>query len=306
MSAGWAKLHNALWSSAKWMRVSLAAQGMWTTAVAYSSSMRTYGRIDGHLLPLFRGTPELADELVAAGLWDVDGDGWMIHDWDDHQTSREHAEAVSAKRAAAGRKGGSARRPKSTPDHPEVAVTSDDKQFAKHPEATTSKPKQEEEEEEEEEQTPPQPPTGGEADGQLFDLPEKPKARRRTGVYDDAFEAFWAAWPKRRTDSSGKKAAAAAWAAAVHGTKTKPGRIDAPALQAAVERFAADPNLPPEQFIPNATTWLNGDRWENGPLPARGGASAGLQRGLDTVAQLRAMRDAGQLPSQQTQIRRIA
>ena len=81
MSAGWAKLHNDLWSSRKWMSISLAAQGLWTTAVAYSNTMRTYGKLEGHLLPLFRGTPELAAELVDAGLWDVDGDGWQIHDW---------------------------------------------------------------------------------------------------------------------------------------------------------------------------------------------------------------------------------
>jgi hypothetical protein len=34
-------------------------------------------------------------------------------------------------------------------------------------------------------------------------------------------------------------------------------------------RFAHDPNLPVEQFIPHPATWLNAGRWEDGPLPAR-------------------------------------
>lgn len=47
-----------------------------------------------------------------------------------------------------------------------------------------------------------------------------------------------------------------------------------------MERYAADPNLPTDpQYIPNATTWLNNDRWENGPLPPRGGTSNRPQAG---------------------------
>lgn len=288
MSAGWAKLHNDLWSSRKWMSVSLAAQGLWTTAVAYSNTMRTYGQLDGHLLPLFRGTPELAAELVEAGLWDTDGDGWQIHDWDDHQTSREHAETVSAKRSAAGRKGGQKSRLKHTANPTEVSVTSDSKQSAKQTEATPSKSKQEEEVEEEEQLTPPTPPQG--------ELLAAPAPVKRAGVYPDAFEAWWAVWPKRQSDTSGKKAAFGSWERATRGTSRKPARVSVEALQESVEQYAADPNLPPESFIPNATTWLNNDRWENGSLPPRGGPGGGrpdpLSQGLATTARLRAAREA--------------
>ena len=34
-------------------------------------------------------------------------------------------------------------------------------------------------------------------------------------------------------------------------------------------RFAHDRNLPDAEFIPHPTTWLNGDRWQDGPLPER-------------------------------------
>jgi hypothetical protein len=36
-------------------------------------------------------------------------------------------------------------------------------------------------------------------------------------------------------------------------------------------RFGNDPNLPDEQFIPHPSTWLNQDRWIDGPLPLRYG-----------------------------------
>lgn len=36
-----------------------------------------------------------------------------------------------------------------------------------------------------------------------------------------------------------------------------------------VARYAADPNLPPMQFIPHATTWLNRASWDDEPLPER-------------------------------------
>lgn len=293
MSAGWAKLHNDLWSSRKWMSISLAAQGLWTTAVAYSNTMRTYGKLEGHLLPLFRGTPELAAELVDAGLWDVDGDGWQIHDWDDHQTSREHAESVSAKRAAAGRKGGQKSRLKRQPDSTETPLTSDSKQSAKQTEATPSKPKQEEEEEEEqEEQLSPLPPQGGE----LLLSPEPPRKRSGARVYPDAFEVLWSVWPKT---GDTKRTAYTAWEKATRGSSRIGPRISESELLEAVKRFAADPNLPgpaENRFIPALSVWINQDRWENGPLPPRGGPGGGrpdpLSQGLATAARLRAEREA--------------
>lgn len=125
---------------------------------------------------------------------------------------------------------------------------------------------------------PPNPPTGG-VQGEL--IPSKPGEEKQPAAsgYPDAFEAVWAAWPKRRTDSAGKKAAHTAWARAVIGTAKRPARVDAGTVLAAVEAYAADPNLPPEQYQPNLTTWLNQDRWENGPLPVRAGSRSRPEAG---------------------------
>jgi hypothetical protein len=63
------------------------------------------------------------------------------------------------------------------------------------------------------------------------------------------FDRFWSAYPRK----IGKGAAQKAWAAAVR--KADPDRIIE-----AVERYAwpEDPS-----FIPHASTWLNGQRWED-------------------------------------------
>lgn len=125
---------------------------------------------------------------------------------------------------------------------------------------------------------PPNPPTGG-GQGEL--IPAEPVEEKRTAaaVYPDAFEDAWAAWPKRRSDSAGKKAAYAAWNRAVVGTAKRKPRATAGAILDAVKAYAADPNLPPEQYMPNMTTWLNQDRWLNGPLPARAGSGNRPQAG---------------------------
>ncbi|MBF6460200.1 hypothetical protein IU433_14255 [Nocardia puris] len=72
------------------------------------------------------------------------------------------------------------------------------------------------------------------------------------------FVEFWDIYP-RRTDKGGARKA---YAKAI--TRTDPALI----LDGA-RRFAADPNLPEAQFIPHASTWLNNERWTDGPLPTR-------------------------------------
>lgn len=306
MTTGWAKLHNSLWSDKKWMRASLAARGLWASAVSYSNAMKTYGRIDGHLLALFQGTPELAAELVATGLWDEDGEGWQIHDWEQHQTSRERAEATSRVRAESGRRGGKASKQNRT----DSSVTSDDKQFAKQREANASKPKQEEEVEVEEEGT-----TTAQissAQSELLTLPGTPRKRGRAFVYPDAFEAWWKVWPKA---GDTKRTAHTAWEKATKGNSRNAPRIAIAELQTAVEHYAADPNLPPDQFIPMASRWLNEDRWETGALPRRSGTSgrpqagdthAAMQRSHSAAQAYREIEESGYYDQQQITTRRNA
>jgi hypothetical protein len=78
-------------------------------------------------------------------------------------------------------------------------------------------------------------------------------------LYDDLdFQTFWSFYPRRMN----KRAAVKAWVAAVKETPAQN-------IIEGAARFGADPNLPQPQFIPYPATWLNNERWSDGPLPER-------------------------------------
>ena len=93
----------------------------------------------------------------------------------------------------------------------------------------------------------------------------------------NAFQAFWSTYPKK----AGKIAAEKAFEKAVK-TVGNP----TPILEGA-RRLRDDPNLPTgaeARFIPHPATWLNQGRWEDDPLPPRGGA--GMSASDQTIANL--------------------
>lgn len=79
-----------------------------------------------------------------------------------------------------------------------------------------------------------------------------------------SFDAFWSVYPLKRDKGAAKKA----WPKAVR----LAGGPDAIILGA--ERFASDPNRV-DQFTPYPATWLNGERWDDPPLPSRLSAKNG-------------------------------
>jgi len=91
-----------------------------------------------------------------------------------------------------------------------------------------------------------------------------------------SFDEFWKVYPRR----AGKQAAAAKWV-----QLGKKG-IDLHAVLEGARRFAADPNLPEQQFIPHPITWLNQGRWEDDPLPPRDGGArlSAADRARATIA----------------------
>ena len=271
-------------------RIRRAAIGLWTIAGSWCADYETDGAVPEYMLEEFDAEPEEVAALVDAELWERTEDGVAFRNWGEFQPTRAQLDEKRAQTAERVQKFRQKKRQNRTED----PVTSDDGNAVTGalvtqvkrsprtrpvpvPDPITN--------------TPPTP-------SDQLDLLDAPEPRKRGGafVYPDAFESFWAVWPKRRTDTAGKKAAHASWHRAVNGTAKKHPRTTVAELQAAVELYAADPNLPPENFIPNATTWLNNDRWENGPLPPRGGPGGGrpdpLSQGLATAARLRAAREA--------------
>ena len=82
----------------------------------------------------------------------------------------------------------------------------------------------------------------------------------KTSGTKPGFAEFYLIYPRK----VGKEAARKAFEKAAKST-------DPEAIIEGASRFAADPNLPEKQFIPHPATWLNAGRWEDEPLPHRGG-----------------------------------
>ena len=80
---------------------------------------------------------------------------------------------------------------------------------------------------------------------------------------EQVFEEFWQAFPRERRTA--KRQCRQKFTKAVK-DGTPPSEIIA-----AARRYAADPNRAPA-YTASPLTWLNQGRWEDGPLPPRGGA----------------------------------
>jgi len=88
---------------------------------------------------------------------------------------------------------------------------------------------------------------------------KKPSAKKPAGKGDDAFDAFWAAYPRK----ADKKKARQAWTRAIRDA-------DPETIIAGAESYAADPNRV-DQYTKLPASWLNAGAWENGALPERTG-----------------------------------
>lgn len=114
----WARVDDQWFAHRKVVPLSLEARGLWTTVLSWSCAHRT-DHVSRHMVVFLAGFDDveyLCDELVTAGMWHPDADGWTIHDWDDYQER-----SLSEKRAEAGRKGGSASRQQANTKQNEVA-----------------------------------------------------------------------------------------------------------------------------------------------------------------------------------------
>lgn len=102
---------------------------------------------------------------------------------------------------------------------------------------------------------------------------------------DMAFAEFWASYPRR----AGKGAARLAWA------KARRKGVLPEVIVAGARQYAADPNRT-EQFTAHPATWLNQERWDDDPLPARGPTST-MGRTVNAFAQVAAAVSASSAPA---------
>jgi hypothetical protein len=106
MKESWFRVHTSILDSPKFERISLAARGLWVSLGALARDRESGGRLtrrDGSPMDAARIAREigyhvdevapLLDELVGAGLLDIEDDGaYRLHDWDEWQTRAEERE----------------------------------------------------------------------------------------------------------------------------------------------------------------------------------------------------------------------
>jgi hypothetical protein len=73
--------------------IRLQAVGLWTLAGNWSARQLTDGRVPRFMLPEFGAEVSHGTALVDAGLWRVEGDDYVFHDWSDYQQTRTQVHA---------------------------------------------------------------------------------------------------------------------------------------------------------------------------------------------------------------------
>lgn len=77
------------------------AINVYVFGLSYCGHQETDGHIPVYALRVIHARPIDAQTLVNAGLWERNGDGWIVHDWADYQRSPEYR--VAHKRAVCAR-----------------------------------------------------------------------------------------------------------------------------------------------------------------------------------------------------------
>jgi hypothetical protein len=109
---------------------------------------------------------------------------------------------------------------------------------------------------------------------------KKTKEKKYTPDTFERFDEFWQSYPRK----VGKNSALKAYTTARSRFGGSLQEFEAVMVQGAL-RLAQDPNLPPSQYVPYPTTWLNREGWNDDPYPER-------QRTPEEIAaQAKALRD---------------
>jgi hypothetical protein len=104
----WVKLDDGLHGHPKAAKAGLEALGLHMLALTHCSAYLTDGRVSAEFVigKALKRSEALAGRLVDAGLWELNCDGWVIHDYLIYNPSREKVlakRAAESERKAAGR-----------------------------------------------------------------------------------------------------------------------------------------------------------------------------------------------------------
>lgn len=274
----WFKVDDKFHSHPKVMELTTGAVGLWTLAGTWCADYLTDGEIRRGQIRRLGGSESEAQELVEAGLWITTEDGYQFENWNDYQPTRE---SVEGEREAARERQRKRReqREKNKRDNKSVTEGSQRDTGVTHTpvrgEFVTPVP-----------EPVPEVPKGtsktmstADADGpcEEFELAVIDQPEPTGPTTDELFTRFWDEYPRKE----GKTKARDAFAKAIK-------RADPRQIIEGAHRYTTDPNRSPS-FTKLAKTWLNGDHWQDPPLPPRedgtGPRKTAYERELEVSAQ---------------------
>ena len=231
----WFKVDDAFSVHPKAIKAGNKAIGLWTRAGSWCAQQLTDGHVPAYVVPMLGGDDEDAEALIGVRLWVAVDGGYQFRDWSDYQPSKE---SVQAEREAARERQRRAREAAKVKRHGvtspvtngvTVGVTNAEVQAQSRS---------------------PHP---------IPSHPDQNTAARAAATA--AFDEFWAVYPKK----AAKGQAVKAYRAAVK-------KVDAATILAALRAqlpWFASQEKPDGDFRPNASSWLNGERWadELSPRP---------------------------------------
>lgn len=252
----WFKVDDRLPLNRKMAGVSLAAVGLWVEGGSWASGAQTGGTIPKQLLRLLHveSSEKLADELVAAGLWEDDGNQWRIHDFFDYNPTAKEVEDLKASRSKAGRSGGlksgESRRSKREANREAKTKQNRSKPRSKNeavpvpvPYISTNV------------DISPKPPTGVESDEEQIREPSSEPTVE--------FTQFWSLYPNHDYED----------AAVREFRRVRRRRVSLVALLQGAQMLRDEHRDP--RYIPAASKWLHDGGWKNKPKHRAPASSSG-------------------------------
>jgi hypothetical protein len=92
----WVKLATGFGRHPKVLAAGDAAAMAHLRAMCWAAEAGTDGRIPPEALPIIPATRKQAERLEEVGLWECNGNGWVIHDWRDFNVSAEQSKNAVA------------------------------------------------------------------------------------------------------------------------------------------------------------------------------------------------------------------
>lgn len=245
----WVRLDSAWLHNPKVRRAGLFGRALYIAAMLYAFRQNTDGAVSADVLDLLAAeagltmeqAQEAATRLMEVNLWDLEPDGWHIHDYencqetsDEREGRREQDRERQRRRRAAGVAKSKAVTRESRVSHSGVHDPDVDVDTERDTEERCDIVEQHDD------ASPPPsvqvPPVGG-----------------RSKPNDEGFAQFWDAYPKRDGRKVGKPQAQAQW------QKLKPG--DRALALVAVAHYAAERGGPGQLSAEDAQRWLKSRKW---------------------------------------------